>query len=123
MDFIASQRPSSDSVLAKRIQASIEAEYRDKNLTIATIGEQFGMAPYYLSRVYKDALGLGILDSIAKCRIEGAKERLIQTGDSIQLVAEAVGFTDVNTFIRVFKKLETITPGKFRELYREKHET
>jgi YesN/AraC family two-component response regulator len=36
--------------------------------------------------------------------------------DSIAEVAKHVGYNEVATFIRVFKKYEGITPGKFKEM-------
>jgi two-component system response regulator YesN len=36
--------------------------------------------------------------------------------DSISEIAKHVGYNEVATFIRVFKKYEGITPGKFKEM-------
>ena len=70
----------------------------------------------YLSKKFKSELGMGLPDYISQYRVRRAEEMLIGSQDSIQRIAEACGFLNINTFIRVFKKLNGITPGQFREI-------
>jgi AraC-like DNA-binding protein len=55
------------------------------------------------------------MDSLAKIRLEHARSLLRHTDSPLAYVAAESGFTDVNTFIRSFKKWYGITPGRFRE--------
>jgi len=98
------------------ILAFISANYREANLNISMIGERFGMTPTYLSKLFKDQTGQGLLDTINRFRIEEAKTLLRGTKESIKSVSSQVGFHDINTFIRTFKKYEGITPGQFQKL-------
>lgn len=101
--------------LTGRIQSFIEAEYRNPNLNISMIGTRFDKKPAYLSKLFKDHTGEGLLDYINKTRI-GKSKALIAAGRlTVQETAECVGFNDVNAFIRSFKKYEGITPGKYKE--------
>lgn len=43
-----------------------------------------------------------------------AKPLLLQTEDSVTDIAQQVGYSNVNTFIRIFKKEEGVTPGQYR---------
>ncbi|UUZ97471.1 helix-turn-helix domain-containing protein [Paenibacillus sp. P25] len=38
------------------------------------------------------------------------------TSHTVSEIARMVGYSEVNTFSRIFKKFEGVTPGKFKEL-------
>ncbi|NOU96506.1 helix-turn-helix domain-containing protein [Paenibacillus sp. LMG 31456] len=94
----------------------INTNYKDPNLNISMIGSHFDMKPAYLSKLFKDHTGEGLLDSINKTRLERAKHLITDRKKNISDVAADVGFNDVNAFIRTFKKYEGITPGKYKEM-------
>lgn len=54
-------------------------------------------------------------DFIRKIKIDEAIQLLLRTSDSISQISEAVGFTDTNYFIRVFKKEIGLSPLKYRK--------
>jgi AraC-type DNA-binding domain-containing proteins len=55
-----------------------------------------------------------MIDYLNRIRTEKAKELLNDEGVNIYEVSKNVGFNDVSTFIRTFKKYEGITPGKYK---------
>ena len=116
---IQQSRQQAISELSERITAFIHEHYRDPNLNITMIGHHFEMKPTYLSRLFKDHTGEGLLDFINKVRIDKAKQLLEGGKKSITDASGLVGFNDVNAFIRTFKKYEGITPGKYKELLEE----
>lgn len=102
--------------LIEHICEYIQSHYADNDLNITMIGDHFDMKAAYLSKLFKEQTGEGLLDYINKIRIDRAKITLKQPDSQIVDVAEAVGYSHVNTFIRTFKKYEGITPGKFKEM-------
>ena len=74
------------------------------------------MVPRYISKVFKDDTGEGLLDCINRIRIQEAKKIMQNKELVLEDIAGQVGFTNVNSFIRVFKKYEEMTPGKYREM-------
>lgn len=62
---------------------------------------------------------MSIPDHINLMRIEKAKQLLADTSRSIQTVALEVGFLESSSFIRIFKKIEGITPGVYRSLAKQ----
>ncbi|MBO9608334.1 MAG: helix-turn-helix domain-containing protein [Paenibacillaceae bacterium] len=100
--------------LTREIERFVETHYADINLNISLIGEQFGMHAGYISRLFKEQTGQGLLDTINRIRVRQAKELLAGGTVGIQEAARRSGFNEVATFIRVFKKFEGITPGKFK---------
>ncbi|MCS7464362.1 helix-turn-helix domain-containing protein [Paenibacillus doosanensis] len=101
--------------LVERVTAFIGEHYQDVNLNISMIGEHLDMKATYVSKLFKDQTGGGLLDYINKVRIENAKTLIAEHQRSITDVASLVGFNDPNAFIRTFKKYEGITPGKYKE--------
>ncbi|WP_158560922.1 AraC family transcriptional regulator [Paenibacillus contaminans] len=94
----------------------IREQYHNVNLNITMIGDRFQMRPTYLSRLFKEQTGEGLLDYINKVRIEKAKELIMNQKLTMHEISTLVGFSESNTFIRTFKKHEGVTPGKFKEI-------
>lgn len=94
----------------------IDENYQDINLSVSAIADYFQVHPVYVSRLFKEQMGEGLLDYISRYRVEKSKEILKTTNLTLEEVAAAVGYSNSRTFSRVFKKYEKITPGKYREL-------
>lgn len=106
--------------LCEQIIEFINQNYSDPNLCVGEIGHNFNLSSsYYLSRRFKNFTGISIFDFLTNVRIEKAKELLLNTDDNIDKIAEAVGFISSATLIRVFKKIEKITPGAYRQIYKK----
>ncbi|TDG00348.1 helix-turn-helix domain-containing protein [Paenibacillus piri] len=124
-DYTANKRQqniqqSRQRALDDRIQQVMDyigRNYSDSSLNISMIGSHFDMKPAYLSKLFKDHTGEGLLDSINKARIEKAKQLIAaDVNKNVSEIAVEVGFNDVNALIRTFKKYEGITPGKYKEM-------
>ncbi len=63
---------------------------------------------------FKEQVGITPLEFINNERIKMAKQLLKDTRTSITTVSLQCGFTDVNYFVRLFKKTEGITPAVYR---------
>ena len=87
----------------------------DPNLSISSIAGHVRLSPGYLSRFFKEQAGEGLLDYINRLRLARAKLMLVDEARSIGEIAKTVGYSDSNAFIRVFKRYEGITPGKYRQ--------
>ena len=73
----------------------------------------------YLSRNhffkwFREQFGVTPLEYINRERIKLAKQLLAHKKKSISHVSSLCGFSDVNYFVRIFKKLEGITPGVYQ---------
>ena len=96
------------------IEAHIRQQYSDQALGATSIAEHFKISPSYLSRIFKADMGIGIVDYIHQVRTEAAKKLLRDTVLTLDDVAVRVGFSNRWVLIRVFKKLEGVTPGQYR---------
>lgn len=111
---ILEERKQENNPLGDLVMAYVKENYAEENLNISMIGEKFGLTPSYLSKQFKTQTGDALLDFISRTRLEEAKRLLANHPIPIAEVARRVGYTDINTFNRTFKKFEGITPGKYK---------
>jgi len=97
-----------------RVIRFIYENYNDPDLSVQKIADVFGLSLSYLSRRFKEKTGERLIDFITSCRVEAAKQLLLDTRLSIPAVSEKVGYASDLTFSRAFYRLEGVTPGKFR---------
>jgi two-component system, response regulator YesN len=105
-----------DDRLAFEIREFVQRDHTDLNLSIRLIADRFGLSQGYLSKVFRDSTGQGLLDFIAEARIVHAKKLIASGRTSLEEVAVAVGYMNANALIRSFKKREGVTPGRYRDL-------
>lgn len=83
-------------------------------LQLKDLCQVFNISRGTLYNISKKNFGCGITEYVTLCRIAEAKRLLERTDCSINQIAEAVGFYDVNYFIRSFKKHTGLTPKKYK---------
>ena len=99
--------------LASKALEFIEKNYT-KDLTLEEIANVVFLSPRHLSNVFKAATGLTIFDYITKLRMNAAKDLLEKQNIKIQDIAQLVGYNNVQSFIRFFKKTFGITPIQYK---------
>lgn len=103
----------------------IKFQYSDKSLSTDGIAAQLHVSRSYLSSLFKQQIGIGLLDYIHRYRINEFKKE-IQKNPNLKLheAADRTGFGNQAALIRVFKKIEGITPGQYRDelLWKEEKE-
>lgn len=90
----------------------INANY-EKDISLKSIADTLHMNPNYISQLFKKETGITYTQYLTDLRINKAKHLLQTTDLSINEVSEAVGFNDYFYFLKTFKKIVGITPGKF----------
>lgn len=113
---VSQERAETLRRLTERVIRHIEEHYDDSNLSVNSIGERFDLKGSYLSKLFKNETGEGLPDYINKFRIDRAKRLIRDSRHSVSEIAKRVGYNEAATFIRVFKKYEGITPGKYKEM-------
>lgn len=91
----------------------INENYASK-ITLAQLAEMSYVSENYFSKLFMRAMKQNVTDYITSCRIEKAKEFLLQTDIKIGKIAEMVGVEDPAYFHRMFKKYTGMTPNNFR---------
>lgn len=106
----ADEEKTSVKSLEDMVMKTINENYADYNLCLNSIAQELGLHPVYLSSSFKSQCGEGISTRIERIRLEKAYELLTQ-GESVGGVAEKVGYGNVQTFSRAFKRKYGVTPS------------
>lgn len=90
-------------------------EHYTEDISLTSLATKYNVSMGRLSEMIKERLQVNFSDYIASLRIQRAKELLRDDSISIQEIAEIVGYNDYFYFTKVFKKVEGISPSKYRK--------
>jgi two-component system response regulator YesN len=110
---LINQRKQKQRIDIRAVQLFIDNHFVDA-IRLETIANQFFVSKEHLSRTFKQEVGATVMDYIIMKRMEKARELLQDPNVQIKTVAEAVGYTDLNYFFRIFKKITGVTPSQMR---------
>ena len=95
----------------------IQTNYQ--TVTLEDMAEQFHLSEPYISKYIKDRSGQTFGEHVAGIRMKRAKSLLKNGNMTVENIAYAVGYQNVEHFNRVFKKNMEMTPVQYRNLSRE----
>ena len=84
---------------------------------IKSLAQSVNLSPEHFSRKFKAAFNVSPKRYIVKKRIALAKQKLLLTPDSIEMIGEQCGFCDIFHFSRIFKQETGSAPSEFRKNY------
>jgi len=90
-------------------------EHLHEDINLDLVADKLNITPGYLSSSFKEKTGTNFSDYLNDLRIRRAKEHLANLELRIQDVAGLVGYHNVNSFIRMFKRYAGVTPGEYRK--------
>lgn len=90
-------------------------EHAHKDISLEAIGREVGLSPIYISKIFKEQLGVNYINFLTNCRIEKAKKLMRDPEKSLKEITFEVGYHDPNYFSKVFKKMCLISPTEFRK--------
>lgn len=91
----------------------IQQHYREE-LSVPQIADVVSLNPVYLSRLFKLDTGKTLSEYLNCYRTECSLALLTDTADTIQSISQKVGYSDVRSYIRFFKKYYDVTPSEYR---------
>ena len=100
----------------QQVKKFIEEHYTDR-ISLAHVAQALHYSPAHLTHVIRKATGRPVNAWIIERRLMAARERLLETDDSIVAVSEAVGFGNAAYFVRQFARANGLTPARWRQRY------
>jgi AraC-like DNA-binding protein len=89
-------------------------QHLSEDIYVELLADRLNLSSGYLSTYFKDKTGMNIVDYINETRIMKASTLLADNKLKIQDVSEAVGYRNITSFNRMFKKYMGLTPSEFR---------
>ena len=107
-------KESSDAESIKiKIEKFLEENYM-VDISLDNLADYLGHSFKYTSVLFKKVMGDNFKNYLNIYRLEKAKEFMEYNKDlKIKELAELVGYNSSNTFIRIFRKYEGVSPGKY----------
>ena len=101
----------------QRVQRFVEENYSEE-ISLDTAAGIAGMERTSFSRFFSSKVGVSFTQWLTRIRIAEARDLMKKNNHSISDIAYAVGFSDLRTFERAFKKLTDLTPSEFKKTVR-----
>lgn len=105
-----------NSFIVKNALEYIRENFREK-LRLSDVAEQVYVSQWHLSKLLNKHTGKTFSDILNGARMDQSKELLKDPSLRICDVAEQVGFQDLAHFSRVFKKMEGMSAGEYRNTH------
>ncbi|MBS7576060.1 MULTISPECIES: AraC family transcriptional regulator [unclassified Enterococcus] len=84
----------------------------EQEVTLEQLAEIFYVSPTYLSKAFKEVVGVSPINHLIQIRLRQAKELLIDTKLPIKEIASLVGYQDAYYFSKLFKKYHGVAPSQ-----------
>ena len=106
----------SNSFLVRQAQTYIE-KHCGQRLSLQDVADHCYVSQWHLSKLLNKHLNQSFYDLLNTVRIRQAKGLMADPALRISEVAERTGYADTAHFSRVFKKLEGVSAGEWRNLH------
>lgn len=97
----------------------IKANYF-RPITVTEIADEFDYNSDYISSLFKKNTGMSLTFYINKTRIDISKSLIVNYNLSIKEAAYSCGFSDEKYYMKIFKKLEGMTPAQYKKAFTRK---
>ena len=112
LDYL-NQDNGKDHELPGKILHYFEAHFKE-DIFFDDMAADLGISYSYMRRMVRAATGKSVLDNLNQLRIKEAKYLLLSTEKNAAEIALEVGYRNIQSLNRYFKKYEGFTPGEYR---------
>lgn len=109
----ASNQSDSNNILYSLINY-VQENYKE-TCSIRQISKEFGYDYYYMSKYFRQKIGMTFTEYLNQYRILQAGFMLKNTNEPISSIAMQCGYDTICTFNRIFKLYTGTTPAKYRK--------
>lgn len=102
-----------DEDYSKTILRYLKQNYQ-KEIDFEELSEEIGISYSYLRKIIRESTGRSLTDNLNLIRIGEAKIQLERTDLLISQIATSVGYNNVQSLNRFFKKYEGISPSDYK---------
>ncbi|WP_245975992.1 helix-turn-helix domain-containing protein [Paenibacillus prosopidis] len=114
-EFISHMEKRSDDRNMESIEAVKEyiSKHLSEELSLDTVAAKVYISPKYLSKIFKEEIGINYTDYVTKKRMEKALELMATNNMTVEQIANTVGYGTSAYFIKKFKEINGCTPKTY----------
>lgn len=112
-DIVQSRKQEEDPIITFVMDYVVNRFAEDLSLDL--LADKLNLSVAYLSVYIKEKTGANFSEHINAVRISKAKEMLLETDLSVKEISLRIGYQNVTSFIRMFKKMTGSPPGEYRK--------
>ncbi len=117
--FAANQNKYHNDETVKAVQEWLDEHYAE-DFSLAWLADKYAMSPRTLIRRFKAATGESPLVYLQTVRIEVTKKLLEMSNQTIAEITQNVGYEDVSSFSKMFKRKVGLSPREYRGRFSKK---
>ena len=91
------------------------------NISLSKLAGEANLSKYHFCRIFKSFVGKSPLKYIMEAKITKAKELLKHPDHNISFVAFEIGFNDLSSFVKHFKRIAGVTPSSYKKKIMQQH--
>jgi AraC-like DNA-binding protein len=112
----AERQPGASPVVAR----ALEFVHRNGStgISLRDVASHVARSPAHVASLVKDATGVTVVGWITRARLSEARQLLLHTDESVEVIAERCGFASPSHFHRAFKRAHDAPPGEWRRAHR-----
>ncbi len=108
-------KPQAGDSRISKVLEYIHQRYMDCDLGVPHIAEKFGLSDNYFSQYFKEQVGERFGEYLEKYRVLQANLLLAQQDMPVHDVSQEVGYANVYTFRRAFKRVMGVAPTEYQK--------
>ncbi|NLY19113.1 MAG: AraC family transcriptional regulator [Clostridiaceae bacterium] len=118
IEYMIEQQKDDSRSFEYEVKDYIEKVYM-KEISLDTVADHFKYNSSYFCKIFKEKLGVTFWEYVAQVRVDKSKKLLVDLDDTIEQIAEKVGYNNRFSYIRAFKKYTSLTPGEYRMKFKQ----
>lgn len=101
------------------IKKYLDDNFSDPTLSLKKMSKALSYNKKYISHVFKNSFGIGIIDYLNTVRIQNACTMIEQGYTGVNDIADRCGYTDPGYFSKIFKTKMGISPTQYMKIVRD----
>lgn len=114
IDYFNNEQKAPNIIIAESVRDFIDSNFTNRNLSLDLIADELRYSISHISNIFKSSYGETIKNYITALRLEKAKDLLINSKMKISSIGGESGYSNVGSFVKIFKAYIGETPKTYR---------
>lgn len=102
----------SDIYTMMQVEAELSDPHTEQLPSLEVLAARYGLSEARMKRLFREIYGSPLYQYFQRCRLERARDMLMQGGYSVKEAGLAVGYKGLSNFSRAFRHVYRVLPGE-----------